>query len=64
MPHISTNRKWYSSLNGDPGFTSEVFTSLSQKVKESDDKVLVSLMLDEMAIGKAIKVVTPLQNVL
>ena len=57
LPHISTIRKWYSSLNGDPGFTSEVFTSLSQKVKESDDKVLVSLMLDEMAIRKAIEVV-------
>lgn len=53
LPHPRTLKDWYSSLNGEPGFTSESFDALRQKVSEADKKgqeVVVSLMIDGMSI--------------
>ncbi len=53
LPHPSTIRRWYQTINGKPGFTQEAFHALSMKVKDatkSGDDVLCGLMIDEMAI--------------
>ena len=58
LPHPSTIRTWYSTLDGQPGFTREVFISLEAKVKaakETGKDVLCALMLDEMAIKKHVE---------
>jgi len=40
LPEPSTIRKWYSVLNGRPGFTAEAFEALKCQVKKSDNPVL------------------------
>ena len=56
LPHPSTIRKWYSRLDGECRFTSEVMDTLTQRVKEADGKpVLCSLMVDEMSIRKHVQ---------
>lgn len=55
LPSISTIRKWYSSINGKPGFSSEAFTALRCKAMEANrdgKEILVCLVYDEMAIRK------------
>ena len=55
LPHPSTIRRWYQTINGNPGFTQEAFHALSMKVKDTTkrgDDVLCGLMIDEMAIRK------------
>ena len=55
LPHPSTIRRWYQTINGKPGFTQEAFHALSMKVKDATkraDDVLCGLMIDEMAIRK------------
>lgn len=58
LPHPRTLKEWYSSLNGEPGFTSESFDALRHKVTEASEKgkeVLVSLMIDGMSIKKGLQ---------
>ena len=55
LPHPSVIRKWYSTIDGQPGFTAEAFTSLeaeAKMAKERGHELVCSLMLDEMAIKK------------
>lgn len=55
LPHARTIKSWYSSLNGESGFTFESFEILKHhatQAKEQGKKVLVSLVLDEMSIKK------------
>lgn len=55
MPAISTIRKWYSSIDGRPGFSSEAFTALRLKANEANQnggELLVSVMYDEVNIRK------------
>lgn len=54
LPHPSVIRKWYSSISGEPGFTTDVFNALKSKVL-SGEKVICSLLLDEMAIRKHVE---------
>ena len=35
LPHPSTIRRWYQTINGKPGFTQEAFHALSMKVKDA-----------------------------
>jgi len=54
LPHPSTIRTWYSTVNADPGFTQATFSALSAKVlvaKRDGQDITCSLML-EMAIRK------------
>lgn len=58
LPATSTIRKWYSSINGNPGYTQEALDAIRQKVeqaKEEGKELLVCLMCDEMAIRKQIQ---------
>ena len=58
LPHISTVRKWFSNLDGSPGFSEQAFNLLKQKVEKSksaNKPVLVSVMLDDMSLRKQIQ---------
>lgn len=55
LPAPSTLRSWYNSIDGEAGFTTESFEALSRKVEEAktkNQKVLCSLMIDEIGIKK------------
>ena len=53
MPHPAQIRKWYTKVPADPGFTQPAFKALEAlKAKESGEKLICSLMIDEMAIRK------------
>lgn len=55
LPHIRTIRKWYSSINGSPGFTDEAFDALRQRatICRAAGKILTAgLIYDEMSIRK------------
>ena len=52
LPSPSTIRKWYSVIDGSPGFSSVVFDALEARFKterENGKITLCGLMLDEMA---------------
>ncbi|XP_060760936.1 uncharacterized protein LOC132870934 [Neoarius graeffei] len=58
LPHPSVIKKWYSGVNGEPGFTEESFAALKLKVekaKEKGSEVICTLMMDEMVIKKHIE---------
>ena len=56
LPHQVQVRKWYSKIPAEPGFTEPAFKAPQFKVVEEANKkgqkVICSLMLDEMAIRK------------
>lgn len=58
LPHPSTIRKWSSTIECEPGFSTTCIEALSIKSKEAKvlgKKVICALMLDEMAIKKQIE---------
>lgn len=55
LPHPRTISKWYESVNGEAGFTSEAFNILKHKSNSSGKRALCSLMMDEMAIRKHVE---------
>lgn len=52
LPHPNTLRSWYNSVDGNPGFTSEAFSAISERTKYLNSNVYVCLTFDEMAIKK------------
>lgn len=55
LPHVKTLARWYSTIDGAPGFTKEALNMLSLKAKICAEmtppkKILCSLVFDEMAI--------------
>ncbi|CAB3994515.1 THAP domain-containing 9 [Paramuricea clavata] len=52
LPNPSLTRKWSSSFKCDPGFIDEAFTSLSQKVAQSNNDKDCCLVIDAMSIRK------------
>ena len=58
LPCASVIRSWYSSMNGEPGFTKDAMPAMKAKVlaaKRDGQEVVCSLMLDEMAIRKHVE---------
>lgn len=58
LPSVSTIRKWYSVIDGKPGFSSEAFIALKQKAIEANTngkEVLAVIMFDEVAIRKQVE---------
>lgn len=53
LPHPSVIRKWYSTINGEPGFTDEAFKTL--KNKSEKENIVCALMVDEIAIKRHIE---------
>lgn len=52
LPHPRTLGRWYSSINGDPGFSSEVLRAMKDYTEKSNRPYLCSLVIDSMAIRK------------
>ena len=58
LPHPTVIRSWYSSMNGEPGFTKNALAALKAKVlaaKRDNQEVVCALMLDEMSIRKHVE---------
>jgi hypothetical protein len=58
LPHVSVIRSWYSSMNGEPGFTKNALAALRAKVlaaERDNQEVVCALMLDEMSIRKHVE---------
>lgn len=58
LPHISTIRKWYTTINGLPGLTMESFKAISNKVQEMKDNgknLYGNLIIDEMSIKQHVQ---------
>ncbi|CAL1284430.1 unnamed protein product [Larinioides sclopetarius] len=58
LPHHRTLRKWYKSIDGEPGFTSAALSALQMKAldaSKNNKRVLCALMVDEMSIKKHIE---------
>lgn len=52
LPHPSTIRKWYTIVDGKPGFSKEAFSAIGMKSKFSS--VHVNIVIDEMSIRSQI----------
>lgn len=55
LPHRRTISKWYQHVNGEPGFTTEAFSAISNLMKCTTHSLLFSLTMDEMAIRRHIE---------
>ncbi|KAJ8951535.1 hypothetical protein NQ317_015416 [Molorchus minor] len=55
LPHLGTISKWYSSVDGSPGFTKEALIALTLKQKESSKPLLCNLVMDEMSIRRQVE---------
>lgn len=57
LPHPSTIRKWYSTIDGSPGFSVECLNAVKLKVEEMGEKnkkLFCGLIMDEMSIREDI----------
>lgn len=52
LPHARTLRRWYATIQGDPGFSTEVLRALKEYTTKSDKSCICALMFDCMAIRK------------
>lgn len=50
LPHTRTLSRWYESIDGEPGFTSESFKALQLKASSEKHRIICSLIIDEMSI--------------
>lgn len=56
LPHPRTLTKWYSTIDGKPGFTKESLRAIQAKVTGSNNKkICVNLVLDEIHIMRKIE---------
>lgn len=58
LPHPKTLTKWYSSIDGSPGYTQEAIRALEIKVqamKKENKSLICSLIMDEMSIRRHIQ---------
>lgn len=52
LPHPKTIASWYKVVDGTPGFTNESFDALVELQKRTPYQIVVSLVMDGMAIRK------------
>lgn len=55
LPSVSTIRKWYTAINGKPGFSDEAFEALKLKSNEANSngkEILGCVIFDEVAIRR------------
>lgn len=55
LPHRRTIQKWFQTVSGTPGFSTEAMAALKMKVKDAKQRnrpVVCSIMFDEMSIRK------------
>jgi len=54
LPHPATFKKWYSVIEGEPGFTHEAFIAIKTKVLQSSEPIICNIVMNEMTIRKQI----------
>lgn len=47
-------KKWYSVVQGEPGFTKEAFDAIASRVKQTEKPIICNIVIDEMSIRKQI----------
>lgn len=52
LPHTQTIASWYRVIDGQPGFTVESLDALTELQKQTPYQIVVSLVLDGMAVRK------------
>lgn len=52
LPHPRTISRWYSTVDAEPGFTTEAFRILKHKCEIAKNPTLCSLVFDEIAIRR------------
>lgn len=55
LPSVKTLGKWYSTIDGRPGFTKEAFTALKIKAQQSTEPLYCSIIFDEMKIRSKVE---------
>jgi len=58
LPHLSTIRKWFSNIEGGPGFSTVALKLLKDKAAEAQmngKRLFVSVLLDDRSIRKEIR---------
>lgn len=55
LPHPRTIKKWYQSVDAEPGFTTESLSAIKFKVLSTKYPLLCNLVMDEMAIRQRIE---------
>lgn len=55
LPHPRTISKWYSSVEGEPGFTTSVFQALHARAACRNNRMVCSLIMDEVAIRQVLQ---------
>lgn len=58
LPHIRTLSKWYSCVDGIPGFSSQALTAIKNKVeveRQKGKKIVAGLLVDEMSIREHVQ---------
>lgn len=55
LPHPITISKWYRSVNGSPGFSSEAFDAIKRHAESNGGELLCALVIDEMAIRRQVE---------
>jgi hypothetical protein len=57
LPHPRTIQKWYSVVDGEPGFTREAFQAIKFRTSNSKNakRIVVNLVLDEMSIRQKVE---------
>lgn len=60
LPHPRTLRRWYTVVDGKPGFTSEAFETI--KLKATNKSLFCNLVVDEMCVKRQIEI-DPQQNI-
>lgn len=55
LPHCKTLSKWYTTINAEPGFTSESFETLKERNKHLEKNIFCSLVLDEMNLRQHVE---------
>lgn len=55
LPHLRTISKWYTSVDGSPGFTNESLLALKSKTVENKNPLFCNLVMDEISIRKRIE---------
>ncbi|KAE8748562.1 hypothetical protein FOCC_FOCC004738 [Frankliniella occidentalis] len=57
LPSDCTLSRWYSTMDGDAGFTPSSFDALKRLSENKGKKLVVALMVDDMAIRRRVNVV-------
>jgi len=55
LPHPRTIERWYSSIDGRPGFTDAAFSALQARTAASPKPLYCALIMDEMAIRQKVE---------